>query len=130
MQLFGISAWDSVEFAVFDFQGKCHWILSLEWRSERAEFVDDTAERPYIAQIIVFLIMNLLWAHVIGRSHMRECKLTFVIHDPRQSEVSKLAVAVRVEEDVAGFQIPVQYLLWQTLRCFCAFLRIFIRSGR
>lgn len=42
---------------------------------------------------------------------MRESELRLVVHHPGQAEVSQLAVVVRVQEDIAWLQIPVQDLL-------------------
>ena len=44
---------------------------------------------------------------------MRVGELRLMVHDPSQAEVTDLHVALSVQEDVAGLQVPMQDLLWQ-----------------
>lgn len=62
-------------------------ILCLERRMEGGELVDDAAERPDVALLVVLHIIDLLWAHVVRGANMRVGKLAFLIHNSRQTEI-------------------------------------------
>ena len=60
----------------------------LEGSSQGGNFVDNTAQRPYITLFIIFLIGNLLWAHIVWRADMSVGKDRLGTHDSRQAEIA------------------------------------------
>ena len=80
---------------------------------ESTQFIDDTPERPNVAQFVVFLIMNLFGAHVIWSTDMRECKLRLVVHHSGQTKVAEFAVRIAIQKYVSRLQVSMQYFLRQ-----------------
>lgn len=52
--------------------------------------------------------MNLLWGHIVGRSHVCLSVLRFSRKDPRESKVSKLNIVALVEEDITRFDVSMK----------------------
>ena len=75
----------------------------LERSSQGSNFVDNATQRPYITLFIIFLVRNLLWAHIVWRADMSVGKDGLGTHDSRQAEIAQLHVVVGVEEDITRF---------------------------
>ena len=79
---------------------------------QRTQLVQYAAKRPDVTFFIVLLLVDLLRAHVVWSTHMRECELRLVRHDTSEAEVTELHVRVGIEEDVARFEVTMQNFLW------------------
>jgi len=57
--------------------------------------------------------MNLFWTHVVGSSNVcvRQTLAVFYItlYNPRETEVTKFHIVIDIKEDVAWFQVAMQY---------------------
>ena len=102
---------DALNLAQFDLICKLDLVSGFERSPQREHLVDDAARRPDITLLIVALLLNLLWAHVVRCADMGVGKDRLVAHHPAQPEIAQLHVLVRVEEDVAWFEVPVQDLV-------------------
>ena len=78
---------------------------------QRTKLIDNATQRPYIAQVVIFLIVNLFWAHVVWRAHMRKSKHRSLVHNSSQAKIPQLTVAIRVQKDVSWFQISMHDFL-------------------
>ena len=65
-----VLAGNALKFARLDFHRQLDLIRGFERGLECREFIEDTAGRPNIALFVVFLVLNLLWRHVVRRAHM------------------------------------------------------------
>jgi hypothetical protein len=75
------------------------------------ELVNDASKRPNIAFLVVFLVMDLLWRHVVWGTNVSESKLRLLVHYSRKSEVTQLNVTIPIQEYIPRFKISMQYLL-------------------
>lgn len=111
LELLRVAGRYPLELALLDLHGQGHGIQRLKRRMQRAELVNNAAERPNVTFLVVLLVVDLLWRHVVGRANVGECELRFIVKHPGQSEVAQFHVAVQIEEDVAGFEVAVQDFL-------------------
>ena len=107
-QLVRVVRRDAVQLACPDFY--CELVVGcrLEWSSQCCDLVDDAAQRPDIALLVILLVIDLFWAHVVGRADVRVGEDRLVPHDARKAKVSQLHVVVCVEEYIAGLQITME----------------------
>jgi len=56
---------DAFVLTFFDLKGKSELVLSLERWSECRHFISQAAQAPYVALLIVLLLVDLLRAHVV-----------------------------------------------------------------
>ena len=87
---------------------KGHVVGGHERRLPRGEFVHETPKSPDVALLVVRLLLAHLWGEVQWSSHPSLSKLRAWVEGPPESHVPDLDVAVPIQEDVAGFDIPVQ----------------------
>jgi hypothetical protein len=94
--------------SVDDFCGKSQVIGGLERRLQGHHLIEYTACGPDVCLLVIIRFVNLLWGHIVGRSHVCLCVLRFSRKDPRESKVSKLNVIALVEEDITRLDISMQ----------------------
>ncbi len=75
-------------------------------RSQSCCLVNYAASAPNITLLVILLIVDLFRTHVIGGADMSVGIHRVLVHHPGQPKVTKFDVLFGVEEDVAGFQIP------------------------
>ena len=68
------------------------------------------------------MIVDLLWAHVVGCADVGFGVDGVTVKDARQAKVTQLCILVSVKEYVSWFQISVQNALWCGIGHFCLFL--------
>jgi hypothetical protein len=108
LKLFRIAGRDTVKCACLDFHGKTEMVLRLKRWSECCQFVNDAPERPNVTLLVVFGVIDLLWAHIVRGANMSVRELRLSIHHSGQAKVSYLDVAVCIEEYIPRFKVSVE----------------------
>ena len=75
---------------------------------EGAEFVENTSECPHIRLIAIPPILTDLGTEIVRSAHKRICRLLHSLQNLTDTKISNLNSAVRVEEDIAALNIPVE----------------------
>ena len=73
----------------------------LERRVKSSHFVDDASQRPYVTFVVVVLLVDLLWAHVVGSAHVGACEHRLLVHHSGKSEIADLGFLIAAKEDIA-----------------------------
>lgn len=94
---------NSINLAELDLVGKLDLVRSLKGRPERQHFVDDTSRRPNIAFLVIALLLDLFWAHVVRRANVCVGEDRLVSHHAAQPKIAKLYILLAIEEDITGF---------------------------
>ena len=94
---------NAIEVTLFYFQGESQLILCFERRSQSGHLVGETTKRPDVTLLIILLLVDLLGAHVVGRSDVGLGVHRTIIQDSGQSKVSQLCILANVKEDVSWF---------------------------
>ena len=66
--------------------------MRLKRWTETSHLVDKTAKRPNITLLVVLLLVDLLWTHVVGRSNIGVRVHTALIENARQAEVTQFRI--------------------------------------
>ena len=97
--------WDPVVNTARDLAGKCLHTLSSEWRQKRYHFVEDTAQAPNVARMIVRLILPDFWARVVRRASL--CREQALLGDLGHVQVPELENARLCQEQICAFDVSV-----------------------
>ena len=79
--------WDPGDFSQFYFVGELDFVGGFEWSSQTDYFVHDTTCGPDVAFVVVSLLVDLLWRHIVRSSNMSVCENRLVTHDLTKSKV-------------------------------------------
>lgn len=88
-------------------QVQVFFVRGPEGRPERAEFIGDAAHAPHVRLPVVAFALEHLGAHVERRSDSGESLEGLGAELSAEPQVSNFEVAVVVDEDVGGLEIPV-----------------------
>lgn len=75
-----------------------------------AHLIEQHAKRPDIGLKLVWLLGEELWRHVVRRTVLSDQQVPGVLDHGGDAEVADLGVAILLEEDVLGLDVPVDYL--------------------
>ena len=89
-----VEARDLLVLAFHHFARQALHRLCLEGRTERAQLVQQAAERPYIALGVVRLIAPHLGRDVVGRAHLRRRERLIVLEHLGHAQVTQLEESV------------------------------------
>ena len=88
----GVAGWDALIGPFLDLKRQSKLILRLKRRTKTSHLIHETAKRPNITLLVILLLVNLLWAHVVGRAHVCVRVHAALIEDARQAKVTQLGI--------------------------------------
>jgi len=98
------------ELGLQDALGHFAFVVGVEGRQARKHLVQQGAHRVVVYHVVVPFALQNLRTHILRRSAVRKTSL-LRFENLGEAEISELDVAVDVDEDVFGLQVPVDDLL-------------------
>ena len=84
--------------------------LALKWISKCDHLIENTTKAPDIRFLIVFFSLEYLGSHDEGSSYFCFCHIESLVHELRDTKISNFKLLISSDEDVVGFDIPVNNL--------------------
>lgn len=90
-----------------------HWIAEIEGVPFAGHAIEHHTQGEQVCPVGAFFAFDLLGGHVGGAAHNGTCAgHAFAIEDACEAKVCELDGAVFLDEDVFGFEVPVDNLLF------------------
>jgi len=111
-QLLGVlAAGDRIILPTYNFEDERALVVAFEGVLEGAHFVEDAAEGPDVAFVVVGLLLTELRRQVVRRPHHRMRKVRSLVQHLSHPQVSNLYLVIFGEEHVDGFDVSVEDLV-------------------
>lgn len=85
-------------------------ILSCEWRHQGAHLIEQAATGPDVRFLIVPVLVDQFWTHVVWSAYRRVGEFTLLAHHSSEPEVTELHITSGIKENIGGLDVAVEDL--------------------
>jgi len=85
-------------------------VLAIERRLECAKLVKKHSNAPHITLVVIGVVLDNLWAQIVGGTDHGSCHLVRRLHDASDAEIAQFDDVALSEEDVQCLDITMHDL--------------------
>lgn len=104
-KLFGVATRNRGEGTFDNFHDEWALVFGFKGVLESAQLVEDAAERPNVAFVIIWLLLTQLRAKIIRRPNDRMCHILRLIQQLGYSQITDLYFVILAQEHIYRFYI-------------------------